>query len=607
MKGAQTASRGDLARIALFAVAYFGVTSLTIGWSRYGGGLALVWFGSAVAAVMLLGLPRAHWGRALVAIMGASAVATSLFGFGPRMALPLALINALEAWLVARLLLASRPQRDWLDNVSGLATLVAAGGIVAPGLAAIPGGFAASLAAPGAWYRHGTEWWMAHGLGTLIGFPMAYLAAAGGRKVLAAGWTGARAGELAGHLLVIAAFSWLALGQSRLPLLFLPIMPLLLAAFRCGREGATLGTLVIAAFALVFDHHQSMIASLGLTHGEEVLFLQFYLAILSLLALPVSVALRQHQLLLDELEERKALELLIADHSDDALLNLDENGLVRYASPAGARLSGTEELVGEPLGLFFDPLDEGLVRDALARAAASPGETGILERAVLRGDEQLWLEAKLRAVAPVCAHGGRPGALQGFAVTIRDVTARKQTELDAIEAAETDPLTGLPNRRAFLGQLERVLAHAEQRPFALAILDLDHFKAINDSHGHLAGDAVLGEVSAVMRRMSSPSRYFARLGGEEFALIGRQREFADAERLCERLRAETAALRFTAPDGSRFRVTASIGLARIAEPAGVGQALQAADTLLYAAKDGGRNRVETALSSAPRPAIRRVA
>lgn len=290
MKGAQTASRGDLARIALFAVAYFGVTSLTIGWSRYGGGLALVWFGSAVAAVMLLGLPRAHWGRALVAIMGASAVATSLFGFGPRMALPLALINALEAWLVARLLLASRPQRDWLDNVSGLATLVAAGGIVAPGLAAIPGGFAASLAAPGAWYRHGTEWWMAHGLGTLIGFPMAYLAAAGGRKVLAAGWTGARAGELAGHLLVIAAFSWLALGQSRLPLLFLPIMPLLLAAFRCGREGATLGTLVIAAVALVFDHHQSMIASLGLTHGEEVLFLQFYLATLSLLALPVSVA-----------------------------------------------------------------------------------------------------------------------------------------------------------------------------------------------------------------------------------------------------------------------------------------------------------------------------
>lgn len=582
-------------RIAAFAGAYFGITSLTIGWSRYGGGLALVWFGSAVAAVMLLGLPRAHWGRAMVAIMGASALATSLFGFGPRMALPLALINALEAWIVARLLLAIRPQRDWLDNVSGLAAFVAVGGIIAPGLAAIAGGFVASLAAPGAWYQHGAEWWMAHGLGTLIGFPMAYLAAGGGRKDLSIRWRAARAAELAGHLLVIAALSWMALGQSRLPLLFLPIVPLLLAAFRCGREGATFGTLVIAAAALLPDNHQSMIAGLGLTDRELVLFLKFYLATVSLLALPVSVALRQHQLVLDELEERKALELLVADHSDDALLNLDENGLVRYASPAGARLSEADELVGKPLGLFFDPLDEGLVRGVLAQAAASPGEICIIERTVLRGEVQLWLQAKIRAVAPVSAVDGRAGAIHGYAVTIRDVTARKQIELDAIRASETDPLTGLPNRRALLRQLEGALAPAGQRPFALAILDLDHFKAINDSHGHMVGDEVLREVSAVMRRMSSPRRYFARLGGEEFALISHQHEFADAARLCERLRAEIAALRFTGARGARFAVTASIGLTRIAAPSNTAQALQAADALLYAAKDGGRNRVQTAL------------
>lgn len=580
-------------RIAAFAAAYFAITSLTIGWTRFGGGLALVWFGSAVAAVMLLGLPRTHWLRGMVAIMAVSALATSLFGFGPHMAAPLALINALEAWLIARLLLALRPQRDWLDNVSGLAALVAVGGIAAPGVAAVAGGLAASLAAPGSWFAHGTAWWAAHGLGTLIGFPIAYLATGGGRKELALGMTPARARELAGHLLLIAAVAWAAMGQTVLPLLFLPIVPLLLAALRCGREGAVFGTLVVSGVALwAFGQPASLVSGPEITPAQQVLFTQFYLATISLLALPVSVALRQHQLLLAELEERKAMELLVADHSDDALLNLDEHGLIRCASPAGARLSGDDALEGQGLGRFFDPLDEPLVRAALAQAATAPSETHVIERPVLCGDEQLWLQAKIRAVAP--ASGSRGGALQGYAVTIRDVTARKCTELDAIHAAETDALTGLPNRRALLRQLERALEHAGQRPFALAILDLDHFKAINDGHGHVVGDAVLREVAAVMHRLSSPSRYFARLGGEEFALIGRQRDFADAERLCQRLRRDTAHLIFTAPDGTRFSPTASIGLARIAKGMSPAQALQAADTLLYAAKDGGRNQVRAA-------------
>src|SRR6476661_5884191 len=136
MKG-ENPMTGPALRIAVFSATYFAITSLTVGLSRFGGGIALVWFGSAIAAVMLLGLPHRLWNRGLVAIMVASALATSLFGFGPHMALPLALINGFEAWLIARLLRATRPKRDWLDNVGGLITLVAVGGIVGPGLAAL--------------------------------------------------------------------------------------------------------------------------------------------------------------------------------------------------------------------------------------------------------------------------------------------------------------------------------------------------------------------------------------------------------------------------------------------------------------------------------------
>ena len=336
-----------------------------------------------------------------------------------------------------------------------------------------------------------------------------------------------------------------------------------------------------------FQDQTSLVAHLPISYTQKVLFLQFYVAATSLLVMPASVVLRQRQLLMAEIEEHKALERLVADHSDDALLNLDERGNIRFASPAGSRLSGEEDLVGCSLAMFFDPLDELLVRGALANAAADPGRTHSFERAVVRGGDLVWLNVKLRAVML----DGAPEPLQGYAVTIGDVTARKLTELDALRDAETDALTGLPNRRALMARLEPRLRCADTRPFAVAILDLDHFKSVNDTHGHIVGDAVLREVAGVMRRMSSPRRFFARLGGEEFALICQQARFEDSAAVCETVRAAIAALRFTAADGTAFSVTASLGLAPVFRRTSASQALQAADTLLYQAKGAGRNRV----------------
>ena len=587
-----------------FAAAFFLITSLTIFWTRFSGGLALVWLGTAVLSALLIHLPRAKWKSAMLAFVALSTLATSLFGFGPEIALPLALINVFEGWLVASALLLIRPQRDFLHSLPGLASLACVGGLLAPLAAGVPGGMLASTVSPGLWYQHAGNWIAGHGLGTMLAFPIMYMAATGELGTILSRWTRRASLEMAGLMLLVTAVAAVSFFQAIVPLQFLPIIPLLLLSFRRGRLGATLGTAAIAATGgLALHLDAGYLEGLALSTAHKVLYLQFYLAVILLLGLPAAVALKAHQLLMGQLEQKKALRSLVDDHSDDALLNLDPDGIIRFASLASERLSGETELTGRHVGLFFDPLDDLLVRGILAQAAAAPGETRVLERAVVRGDDQLWLEAKVRAVG---LEDGSPG-ITGYAVTIRDVSERKHSELLARQDAETDPLTGLPNRRALLKRLEPILAGSGHRPFALAIVDLDHFKAVNDSHGHNTGDAVLRDVARVMRRMATGNRFFARLGGEEFALVAQHGDFEESVAFCEALRGAIGSLSHATPHGRRIAVTASIGLARIAGVKTAADALQAADALLYKAKDAGRNRTEASPATPVERANRKAA
>lgn len=574
---------------ALFGGAFFLITSITIGLTRENGGLALVWLGTGIGASWLLATPREHWKRTLVLLVLLSTLATTLFGFGPRPAVPLAFANALEAWLVARLLLMFRGERDWLDTVGGLIIFIAIGGIVAPAIASLAGATTVTVLVGGIWSHHATNWLIGHGLGTVIGFPIVRIVAGWAADRSALRPTLMQAAEFALHALIVLAVSLATFEQSRLPLMFVTITPVLFAAFRCGRAGAALGTIIVGAVAgWSFQAGDSFVNTLALTESRKVLFLQFYLATVTLLAMPISVTLRQHQLFVQELQYTKALRRVIGEHSDDALINLDEAGHIRFASLAGETMTGRSDLEGKHFSIFFDPLDEAEITEALDRAAADPGTTMVIERSVLRGGDELWLEARLRT-----ANGVADGIeLKGFAVTIRDVTARKLGELDALHAAETDPLTQLPNRRVLLRQIERAIDAAEDTPAALAIVDLDRFKLVNDTHGHGVGDAVLRQVANVMRQYAGPRRMFARLGGEEFALLDTGSSLAASQALCDDLRGAIAAIMPRGADGSRFILTASIGVAPLVPGQTVPSALQAADELLYGAKSKGRNRVE---------------
>ena len=165
--------------------------------------------------------------------------------------------------------------------------------------------------------------------------------------------------------------------------------------------------------------------------------------------------------------------------------------------------------------------------------------------------------------------------------------------------AEHDPLTDLPNRALFTRRVQQALSGrratdrgAALRGTAVLFIDLDGFKAVNDTHGHAAGDLVLQSFADTVRRNVRDTDVLARWGGEEFVLLLCDTPAADAVALMERLRQAVQAMQVpVAQGGQPITVTVSIGLARHAPADPLAGTLERADRALYAAKAGGRNRV----------------
>jgi diguanylate cyclase (GGDEF)-like protein len=180
------------------------------------------------------------------------------------------------------------------------------------------------------------------------------------------------------------------------------------------------------------------------------------------------------------------------------------------------------------------------------------------------------------------------GVASQAAIAIRHAQLFEAQEENAL----TDELTKLPNRRAlaqrFLQEMQRARRH--QKAISFLMIDLDHFKQVNDTYGHLNGDAVLAELASILRSGLRESDVCARYGGEEFGLILTETTESGARTLAERIRTKVAAATF--PGG--LKLTISVGVAATDEPALFTSLMEKADQALYAAKQGGRNQVRIA-------------
>lgn len=161
--------------------------------------------------------------------------------------------------------------------------------------------------------------------------------------------------------------------------------------------------------------------------------------------------------------------------------------------------------------------------------------------------------------------------------------------------ALTDPLTGIANKRAF--QLESRLFEASAQEATLMMFDIDHFKKINDTMGHPAGDEVLRQVTNVISSVLGSDARFYRYGGEEFAATLQSCPRNDAEWVGERVRAAIEQSKFSV-DGQQLAITVSVGIADTTETESISAVLRSADAALYEAKASGRNRVVSACNSA---------
>ncbi|MFF8879849.1 putative bifunctional diguanylate cyclase/phosphodiesterase [Streptomyces flaveolus] len=318
----------------------------------------------------------------------------------------------------------------------------------------------------------------------------------------------------------------------------------------------------------------------------------------------LALVVRQGIMLLDnitltqELAQKENHFRSLVQGSSDVIMIAAPNGILRYVSPAAAGVYGrpAEDLVGSELAGLIHPEDLGCVVHEVRRfLAADPVEepTTRIECRFRSGDGG-WLNVE----STVNRHHG------GLIFNSRDVTERVRLQAQLQHNAEHDPLTDLPNRALFTRRVQQALSGrrasdrgAALRGTAVLFIDLDGFKAVNDTIGHQAGDELLVQAARRLQEAVRKGDTASRLGGDEFAALiagdgTRDRTAREGHilELADRLR--TTLSQPYLIDGNDVRVNASIGVA-FAEPGlGAGELLRNADLAMYRAKAGGKGRVE---------------
>jgi len=294
------------------------------------------------------------------------------------------------------------------------------------------------------------------------------------------------------------------------------------------------------------------------------------------------------------------LSAILTGVADYALINLDTRGCVTEWNESIGRVTGHgPDVVGRSMAVFYpeDAITPARVQDRLHEAddtgwSLDDGWRQRAEGTRFWGSAMIAPQRALVGDNPLAAATGAV-AEPDYCLIVRDMSAHRDAAESARHAAVCDHLTGIGNRRAFFDAAETELRrwHRMPRPLSLLLIDVDHFKKVNDTHGHPVGDAVLRHITRVMGETFRQLDVLARIGGEEFTVLLPAADLASAQCGAERLRAALEAQPAPTDAGPVF-CTVSIGIATMDEgTTGVDALLKRADEALYAAKHGGRNRV----------------
>jgi diguanylate cyclase (GGDEF)-like protein/PAS domain S-box-containing protein len=553
-------------------------------YTRFNAGVSSVWVANGLLVGVMTLARRRNWRWWMAASALGQLVARLLHDDGALMAIGLTTANLVESAIVVAWVRRDVDDLSQSPSLTGVARDALLSTVVACAISA-------ALAWPIILLREHVEpltsvltWFTAHLLGMVIVATLTICAFQPRIRALAAQRSSTDYMVCLLGLLLVCYGTFM---QQRMPLLFLPFLPLLALAWRHGLGGMVTGVLVLAGVS-------GWSAALGggpfayvarESNFVQLLFWQSYVAAGCLLAFSTAVALTlRHQLEL-RLQRSEARYRLLAEYSQDLIVRLRPDGTQSYLSPASQALLGYRPEALEDIRPLIHMDDRATVRATIAQLFAEGGSAPLLFRMRHRDGHEVWLEATARRVDA----GDGPKVI--FAA--RDVTRRVLLERELELQARFDALTGLPNRRHFEETLARSVSRTSRtgKPLMLLLLDVDRFKTINDTLGHAAGDAVLKEFGKRVRAAVFDVDLVARLGGDEFVVLV---EYS-AEATAGQMIASHIAAAMLPPfriEGKELTVTTSIGIGLHFPVISALELLSLADRAMYAAKSKGRGNWE---------------
>ena len=583
----------DRAQWALVgAVAYFLIATTTIAYTTNGRTHASVWPADAVILALLLSRPRRDWTALLLAGWAANLLANGVARGWTGGLVFYGAINMGQTLMAAWIMNKSRLGDDILANGRTTVRFLFGAGLLAPALGAAAGSLASALTYGLAITPSFLSWYGSTALGAVIFTPF-FKAIFDGSYVRAI-----ELQSLAGQRRGLALYALHALttavvfAQTGLPILFLPFSTLLILSFGQGRLATLAGVILVEAIGTIASVH--MAGPMALTHQGpmfQTLFFQFYLAVMMCTALPVAAIVASRAEARTLLAEREGFLRLIMTHSPDAILGFDGAGICRWADGPVRDYLGlaSQDLVGVPLATLA--ARAGVDLDQILHGPA--GDDDALRTVEFRSPNQpqITLEASLRTAQH--APDGQNAHAVGSVIILRDITLRKAREVAISRRIDTDDLTGVFSRAGFRQRFTRAIEAAAVTPgrvVTLALIDVDHFKAVNDTHGHSAGDAALVEIARRLLAGTRQDDVVGRMSGDEFAILFRC-DLESAHAICERITRVVATEPIVVIGNVRVLTSISCGLAQLRPGMSREALFDSADLALYEAKRSGRNGV----------------
>lgn len=577
----------------LSATGYFLLASVSLHATKGADNIAAVWPPSGYLLALLLLMPARARTAAFAGMVGASLAANMLGGAPLWTSFAFTLSNGCEAaialWLIRR-------------REPGEISFMVPRSVVSFCIAAVAASVVSAILA-WALAGRGLDFFLSWLTTVLLGMlivtpPIVMLARLVSTNALSNAPTKMKI-EAAAILTTAGIVTTLCFWQAQFPVSFLPCIAVVAAAYRLGPFGAAAGMLIVTIIAsLLTGQGYGPIAAIEGAQKTRVLFLQFYLLVLLFTTLPLASLLIGRQRLAKRLEQSNRWLLQAEAAALVGHWRVDLTDWTIQWSDQTYRVHGLEP--GMPVDVDYS-VQQYVAEDRLAVQK-------ILTEAVRTGHPFEFLGRIRRTdgeIRHVKSHGsiemGRGNKAVGIFGTVQDVTETVENAriLEAARSAaervaNTDMLTGLPNRRYTLAFLEKALVGARDNgaPLAVAIFDIDYFKRINDSYGHATGDQVIRRVAQRANAALRESDMLGRIGGEEFVCILQQSSAQAAEIVAERVRraVETG----TAAGEGLPQATISVGVAIYDSEADVEELLHRADKALYVAKREGRNRLRMA-------------